>query len=88
MNNTTSSPQVCSDWRTRPVDSTVYSQYDHLERPVKVGDLVMAKGKDGPIVCQVERLMADGVYVKTIGVQSRLSSLLRPSSIWNVANEG
>jgi hypothetical protein len=82
MNSATASPG--NDWRNRPVDSSIYSQYDHLDKPIKVGDLVQARGANGPITCEVERLMADGLYVKTISVKSRLSSLLPPSAVRNI----
>lgn len=86
MNSSTNDSQICTDWRNRPVNSSIYCQYDHLARPVEVGGLVMARGVDGPITCQIERLMADGLYVKTVSVKSRMSSLLPPSAIWNVTD--
>ena len=82
----TASIHPSNDWRNRPIDSSIYPQYDHLEKPVKVGDLVQARGASGTVTCEVERLMADGLYVKKIGVKTRMSSLLPPSAIWNVTD--
>jgi hypothetical protein len=70
---------------TNPIDSSIYSQYSHLKTPVRVGSLVYAKGKDGPIACEIIRLGADHLYVQFPG--ARLSSLLYPCHVWNTPDE-
>lgn len=69
------------------VNSSIYSQYSHLNVPISNGSLVYAEGEGGPVLCRVTRLMADALYVKTVSCKSRLSSLLRPSNVWNAAED-
>ena len=72
---------------TKTVDSSIYAQYSHLKTPVSVGDLVYAKGDDGPVTCEITRLGADHLYIKTISIKSRLNSLLRPCDVWSTPDE-
>lgn len=72
---------------TKAIDSSIYSQYSHLKTPVSVGSVVYAKGQDGPVSCEVTRLGADHLYVKTISIKSRLDSLLYPCDVWSTPDE-